>query len=191
MSHSEITELSGVTGVVVDHGHAEITELSGFTGAADHGHSEITGVGGFVGVATSGHAEFTDISGAVAIPGALQARAGLDIQTASFTDVVLDGSSSTGAWVSAVWSLVSDSRVAPATPFPTTLTPITPDPDFDSVITIQFPAHPETYTVVLRLTVTDGITTSTDTITVTVWAWIFWRVNGTALVPKVRYRQAA
>lgn len=189
MSHSEIAELSGVVGVVVDHGHAEISALSGFTGAADHGHSEITELRGFSGVASTGsHVEFTDISGVVAIPGALQARAGLDIQVSSFTDVVLDGSSSTGAWVSASWTLVSDSRVAPAAPFPTTLTAITPDPDFDSVITIQFPAHPETYTVVLRLTVTDGVTTSTDTKTVTVWAWVFWRVQGTSLVPKTRYR---
>lgn len=191
MSHSEITELSGVTGVVVDHGHAEIVQLQGFTGAADHGHAEITEVGGFVGVAVTGHAEIVGISGVVAIPGALQARAGLDKQVASFTDVILDGSSSTGAWVSATWTLVSDSRTAPVAPFPRTLTPITPDPDFDSVITIQFPAHPDTYTVVLRLTVTDGITTSTDTMTVTVWAWIFWRVSGTALVPKVKYRLAA
>lgn len=190
-SHSEITELSGVAGVVVAHGHAEIVSLVGFTGAVDHGHSEITEIGGFVGTASTGHAEFTGLSGVVAISGVLQARAGLDVQTASFTDVILDGSGSTGGWVSATWSLVSDSRVAPVAPYPTTLTPITPDPDYDSVITIQFPAHPDTYTVVLRLTVTDGITISTDTLVVTVWAWVLWRVQGSALVPKVRYRQVA
>lgn len=191
MSHSEITELFGVVGAPVDHGHAEILGVAGFVGTVDHGHAEVTGVSGFVGAATIGHAEFTGIAGVVAIPTVLQARAGNDFSTASFTDVALDGSASTGAWVSATWTLLSDSRVAAAAPFPTVLDPINPEPGTSSAVIMQFPAHPATYTAVLQLTVTDGVTISTDTVTVTVWAWVFWRVAGSALIPRVRYRFAA
>lgn len=188
MSHSEITELSGVTGVVIDHGHAEIISVTGSMAGAVHGHAEFSGVSGIMGTSGGSHAEITGVSGVVAIPITLEARGGLDFQTPPIVDVTLDGSGSTGAWVSATWSVTSDSRTPPALPFPTAIVPVNIPSDTDSVVTVQFPVHPDTYTVTLTLTVTDGITISTDTIIVTVWAWSFWRPQGTGLVPRIRYR---
>lgn len=192
MSHVEITDLSGITGVVVDHGHAEILSVTGFMAGALHGHAEFTAVSGVIGTTGGSHAEFTTVSGIVAIPTTLQARGGTDVQTPPIVDVTFDGSGSTGAWVSATWAVVSDSRTRPAPPFPTVLTPISPNgADTDSIITLQFPPHPDTYTVVLQLTVTDGVTIATDTVTVTVWAWPFWRPSGSVLVPRIKYRRVA
>lgn len=188
MSHAEFVGISGVAGVVIDHGHAEFSGITGSMAGAVHGHAEISGVSGTISTPGGSHAEFTRLSGVVEIPSALQARGGVDFQTPPIMDVVLDGSSSTGAWVSATWAVVSDTRTPAAPPFPTAVVPISIPSDTDSVVTVQFPPHPETYTVTLQLTVTDGITISTDTVLVTVWAWSFWRVQGTGLVPKVRYR---
>lgn len=101
--------------------------------------------------------------------GQFTANAGGGRTVEPFSTVTLDGAGSTGA-TSWSWSQVSGPAVVLVGAGP--------------VVSFVAPATEAGVDVVIRLTVSDGVSTATDDATVSVYPHLFWRRQGTSWVPQ-------